>query len=55
MYCCDSHFFGSRNLGASGAQVRGTVSLVRELARQLGRDDPAGGDEFAFLDKAEGW
>ncbi|KAL2009380.1 hypothetical protein VTN00DRAFT_7574 [Thermoascus crustaceus] len=49
------HFFGCKNLGASGAQIRGTVSLVREVAAQLGLDDPAGGEEFKFLEKAAEW
>ncbi|KMU84096.1 hypothetical protein CIHG_01882 [Coccidioides immitis H538.4] len=49
------HFFGCRNLGATGQQVLGAVELVREIARQLGLDRPRNGDHFGFLAKAETW
>ncbi|EEP77547.1 predicted protein [Uncinocarpus reesii 1704] len=49
------HFFGCKNLGATGQQVLGAVELVREIARQLDLSRPGGGDEFGFLAKAETW
>lgn len=50
----DRHFFGCRNLGASGKQVKGAVAIVQEIARQLKLDVP-GGAGFGFLSKADGW
>ncbi|OAL69107.1 hypothetical protein A7D00_6866 [Trichophyton violaceum] len=49
------HFFGSRNMGASGAQIKGAVSIVQELARQAGLEMPGTGEEYAFLAKADLW
>ncbi|KAK2850745.1 hypothetical protein FQN49_005362 [Arthroderma sp. PD_2] len=49
------HFFGSRNMGASGAQIKGAVAIVQELARQAGVCVPGAGGEYAFLAKADSW
>lgn len=49
------HFFGSRNMGASGARIKGAVSIVQELARQAGLEVPGTGEEYAFLAKADLW
>ncbi|KAJ9264738.1 hypothetical protein DTO195F2_2189 [Paecilomyces variotii] len=50
------HFFGCRNLGASKTEIQGTISLVREMARQLDLSHvPGSGDQFRFLGKAETW
>ncbi|EFR04532.1 hypothetical protein MGYG_07537 [Nannizzia gypsea CBS 118893] len=49
------HFFGSRNMGASGARIKGAVSIVQDLARQAGLDVPGTGEEYAFLAKADSW
>ncbi|KAF3480581.1 uncharacterized protein GIQ15_05928 [Arthroderma uncinatum] len=49
------HFFGSRNMGASGKQIQGAVAIVQELARQAGVSVPGAGDEYAFLAKADSW
>ncbi|KAM5432488.1 hypothetical protein McanMca71_004362 [Microsporum canis] len=49
------HFFGSRNMGASGAQIKGAVNIVQAVARQAGLCAPGAGDEYAFLAKADSW
>ncbi|KAG5304370.1 hypothetical protein I7I50_11446 [Histoplasma capsulatum G186AR] len=60
------HFFGCRNLGVTGAEMRGAVELVRRLAGQLGlvsflervregENEGEGEGEFRFLKKAGSW
>ncbi|GBF60822.1 hypothetical protein TMEN_7457 [Trichophyton mentagrophytes] len=49
------HFFGSRNMGASGARIKGAVGIVQDLARQAGLEVPGTGEEYAFLAKADSW
>ncbi|KAL1957293.1 hypothetical protein VTO42DRAFT_6199 [Malbranchea cinnamomea] len=49
------HFFGCRNLGATGKQVQGAIEVVREVARQLGRPAAGSGTKFEFLEKASTW
>ena len=50
------HFFGARNLGASGAEVRGAIRVVEVVTEAVGlwRDDSQS-EAWAFLGKAEGW
>jgi hypothetical protein len=54
-YLSRRHFFGCNNLGVTGAEMQGTISLVRELARQLGLREPGLDDRFEFLAKADAW
>lgn len=42
-------------MGASGARIKGAVSIVQELARQAGLEVPGTGEEYAFLAKADLW
>ncbi|KAK2752890.1 hypothetical protein FQN54_008043 [Arachnomyces sp. PD_36] len=52
------HFFGCKNLGATGAQMRGTISLVGELATQLNFPPdrmPGASSQYRFLEKAQEW
>ncbi|EDN10727.1 predicted protein [Histoplasma mississippiense (nom. inval.)] len=52
------HFFGCRNLGVTGAEMRGAVELVRRLAGQLGLVsflERVREGEFRFLEKAGSW
>jgi hypothetical protein len=49
------HFFGCNNFGVTGTEMQGTISLVRELARQLGLSEPGIDDRFEFLAKADAW
>ncbi|KMW67835.1 hypothetical protein BDDG_12365 [Blastomyces dermatitidis ATCC 18188] len=56
------HFFGCRNLGITGPEIRGAIEMVRELAGQLGLvsflEEVSGEEEggaFRFLKKAGSW
>ncbi|ODH12588.1 hypothetical protein ACO22_08117 [Paracoccidioides brasiliensis] len=58
------HFFGCRNLSASGEEIRGAIEIVREIARQLeltslleevGEGFERGEGEFRFLKRASAW
>ncbi|PGH20070.1 hypothetical protein AJ80_03720 [Polytolypa hystricis UAMH7299] len=49
------HFFGCKNLGATGPQVDGAIEIVREIAGQLDLPRPGSGDAFGFLAKTSSW
>ncbi|KAK2745901.1 hypothetical protein FQN57_003514 [Myotisia sp. PD_48] len=49
------HFFGSYNMGATGAQIKGSVAILQEVARQLGLEVPGTGRAYEFLSKADSW
>ncbi|EON67965.1 hypothetical protein W97_07111 [Coniosporium apollinis CBS 100218] len=49
------HFFGSRNLGASGDTMRATIVLVDDISRQLGVGFSWKNENFAFLEKVAAW
>lgn len=55
LFVWDRHFFGCRNLGATGDQVKGAVAIVQDIARQLGLGVPGNGEEYGFLAKADTW
>ncbi|PGH35811.1 hypothetical protein GX50_01395 [[Emmonsia] crescens] len=54
------HFFGCRNLGVTGPEIRGAIEIVREIAGQLGlvsflENVKEEEGAFRFLKKASTW
>ncbi|OAX77469.1 hypothetical protein ACJ72_08232 [Emergomyces africanus] len=54
------HFFGCRNLGVTGPEIRGAIEIVREIAGQMElfsflENVKEEEEEFKFLNKASAW